>query len=130
MAVLASWSGGLLASLPAIVVLTGVLVAAGYVFGWLIQTERIRSGFGHGIVYWSIVFPVARLLFELMIGDDGSRAGLSNGVAGFLVYQAMVGGAFGLGFVLLHNHVVWLLDWRAGRSTRDKPGTTEPSGRR
>jgi hypothetical protein len=131
MVVLASSTGGLAASLPAIVILTGVLVVAGYVFGWMIQTGRMRSGFGPGIVYWSVAFPAARLMFELMVGGDGSRSGLSNGVAGFLVYQALVGGAFGLGFVLLHHHVLALLDWRAkSKHGGELTNAADPPGRR
>ena len=124
MVVLASSTGGLAASLTGIVVLTGVLVVAGYVFGWMVQTGRMRAGFGHGIVYWTVAFPAARLMFELMVGDDGSRSGISNGVAGFLVYQALVGGAFGLGFVVLHNQILYLLDWRAARANKDQAATT------
>jgi hypothetical protein len=130
MVVLASSTGGLGASLPGIVVLTGVLVVAGYVFGWMVQTGRMRAGFGHGIVYWTVAFPVARLMFEFMVGDDGSRSGLSNGVAGFLVYQALVGGGFGLGFVLLHNQVLALLDWRAKSQHEGQlTDAAEPPGR-
>jgi hypothetical protein len=130
MVVLASSTGGLSASLPAIIMLTGVLVAAGYVFGWMIQTGRMRAGFGHGIVYWTVAFPVARLIFELMVGDDESRAGLSNGVVGFLVYQALVGGAFGLGFVVLHNQALALLEWREkSKHEGELTNTAEPPGR-
>jgi hypothetical protein len=130
MVVLASSTGGLAASLPGIIILTGVLVVAGYVFGWMVQTGRMRSGFGHGIVYWSIVFPGVRLIFELMVGDEGSRAGLSNGVVGFLVYQTLVGGAFGLGFVVLHNQVLALLDWRAkSKHEGELTNAAEPPGR-
>lgn len=109
MAVLASSGGELVASVPAIVVLTALLVAAGVVYGLLLQTERMRAGFGPEILYWSGAFATARLLFELLLGDPSSRAGLSNGLMGFLVYQVMVGAGFGLGFVLLHNQVSTLL---------------------
>ena len=122
MVVLASSTGGLAASLPAILVLTAVLVLAGYVFGWMVQTGRMRAGFGPGIVFWAIAFPVARLIFEIIVGDDNSRSGLSNGVVPFLAFQAIVGSAFGLGFVLVHNQILGLLDWRA-RSKPDQPAT-------
>jgi hypothetical protein len=122
MVVLASSTGGLAASLPAIVVLTAVLVVAGYVFGWMVQTGRMRAGFGPGIVYWAVAFPIARYIFELIAGTDSSRSGLSNGVIPFLVFQAMVGSAFGLGFVLVHNQILGVLDWRA-RSKPDQAAT-------
>jgi hypothetical protein len=125
MAVLASTAGGLAASMPAIAGLTALLVVAGVVYGWLVQTEQLRPAFGPGIVYWSIAFPAARLIFELVAGDPDSRGGLSNGLMGFLVYQAMVGAAFGLGFILLHNQVSILLDRQARR--RELPQEPESS---
>jgi len=109
MAVLASSGGELVASIPEIVVLTALLAAAGVVYGWLLQTERLRAAFGPEILYWSGAFATARLLFELLLGDPSSRAGLSNGFMGFLVFQVMVGAGFGLGFVLVHNQVSTLL---------------------
>jgi hypothetical protein len=112
-------AGGLASSLPAIAALTASLLAAGLTFGWLIHTERLRAGFGPGILFWIAAFPLARLAQEFMIAGGGGQAGLSQGMAGFLIFQAMVGGAFGLGFVLLHNQITALLT-RAG-SGRDSP---------
>jgi hypothetical protein len=106
MAVLTASAGGLAASLPAIVALTAALLAAGMLFGWLIETGRLRAGFGPGVLFWIAAFPIARLVQEVVVPGGGGNAGLSQGMAGFLVYQAMVGGAFGLGFLLLHN-VLW-----------------------
>jgi hypothetical protein len=125
MAVLASSGGELAASIPAIVGLTALLVVAGFVYGWLLETGRLREAFGPEILYWAIAFATARLLFELMVGDVDSRAGLSNGLVPFLVYQVMVGGAFGLGFVLVHNKVSALLRRFARR--REVPREPESS---
>lgn len=109
MAALTVSSGALARSLPAIAALTVALVAAGTFYGWLVQTERLRMGFGPGILFWIVVLPLARLAQEFMVAGGGGAAGLGQGVAGFLVYQALVGGAFGLGFVLLHNQIwMWL----------------------
>jgi hypothetical protein len=109
MAALTVSSGGLARSLPAIVALTVALVAAGALFGWLMQTERLRMGFGPGILFWIAAFPLARFAQELMVAGGGGPAGLEQGIASFFIYQAMVGGAFGLGFVLLHNQIwMWL----------------------
>jgi hypothetical protein len=125
MAVLASSGGELAASMPAIAGLTALLVVAGVVYGWLLETGRLRAGFGPEILYWSVAFATARLLFELVAGDVNSRAGLSSGMAGFLVYQVMVGAAFGLGFVLVHNQVSALLRRFARR--REMPREPESS---
>jgi hypothetical protein len=102
-------AGDLASSLPAIVTLTAAIVAAGMLYGWLMQTERLRMGFGPGILFWVAAFPLARLAQELIGVGGGGPAGLGQGFVSFFIYQAMVGGAFGLGFVLLHNQMwMWL----------------------
>jgi hypothetical protein len=109
MAALTMAAGGLASSLPAIVALTSAIVALGVLYGWLLQTERLRMGFGPGILFWIAAFPLARFVQELLVPGGGGPAGLGQGISSFLIYQALVGGAFGLGFVLLHNQLwVWV----------------------
>lgn len=104
MAALTASAGGLRGSLPGIAALTLTLVVAGVAYGRLVDGERLRGGFGSGILYWTAAFPAARLAQEFLAG-----AGLPDGVLAFVVYQALVGGAFGLGFLLLHNQIwIWL----------------------
>jgi hypothetical protein len=110
MAAIAFSAGGLAASLPAIVALTGVLVVAGALYGWLVQTERLGPSFGPGILFWSVALPAARLAQELLVGSGGGESGLSEGVPAFLAYQALVGGAFGFGFLLVHQQISRLLN--------------------
>ena len=100
-------AGGSANSLPAIVALTAAIAAAGGLYGWLVDAERLRTGFGPGILFWIVALPLARLAQELVVAGGGGRAGLGQGVTSFFIYQAMVGGAFGLGFVLLHNQI-WM----------------------
>jgi hypothetical protein len=120
MAALTMSAGGLASSLPAIVALTGTLVVAGVLFGWMLDTERLRAGFGPGILYWIVTFPLVRFVQELMV--EGGGSGLAEGVAGFFVFQAMVGGAFGLGFYLLHNQIsTWLAASAERRSSSHGP---------
>lgn len=116
MATFTASSGGLTASLLAIVVLTLALVAGGLTYGWMVDNERVRAGFGSGILFWSAALPVARLFQELLVGS-----GLRESLPSFLVYQAMVGGAFGLGFLLLHNQIwTWLSAIERKRSRSEK----------
>jgi hypothetical protein len=117
MAALTVAGGELANSLPAIVMLTAAIVAAGMLYGWLMQTERLRMGFGPGILFWVGAFPLARLAQELIGVGGGGPAGLGQGFVPFLIYQAMVGGAFGLGFVLLHNQI-WM--WLSASSERKR----------
>ena len=104
MAALTASAGGLTGSLPGIVALTLTLVGAGAAFGWLVDTERLSGGFGSGILFWTAALPVARIAQEVLVGE-----GVPDGVLGFVVYQALVGGAFGLGFHLLQNQISTLL---------------------
>ncbi|MGH2774953.1 MAG: hypothetical protein ACRDJT_05920 [Actinomycetota bacterium] len=104
MAALTASAGGLAGSLPGIVALTLTLVGAGAAFGWLVDTERLSGGFGSGILFWTAALPVARVAQEIFVGQ-----GIPDGLVGFVVYQALVGGAFGLGFLLLHNQIAALL---------------------
>jgi hypothetical protein len=115
MAALTVAAGDLAASLPGIAMLTAAIVAAGLLYGWLMQTERLRMGFGPGILFWVAAFPLARLVQELVGVGGGGPAGLGQGMVSFLIYQVMVGGAFGLGFVLLHNQI-WM--WLSASSER------------
>jgi hypothetical protein len=104
MAALTASSGGLTASLPAIAALTLALAVAGTTYGWLVDSGRMRMGFGPGILFWSAALPAARLAQEAVVGS-----GLRDSLPAFLAYQALVGGAFGLGFLLLHNQIwTWL----------------------
>jgi hypothetical protein len=118
MAALTMAAGGLASSLPAIVALTAAIVAFGVLYGWLLQTERLRAGFGPGILFWIAAFPVARFAQELLVAGGGGPAGLGQGLSSFLIYQALVGGAFGLGFVLLHNQI-WM--WVSAAMGRESP---------
>jgi len=104
MAALTASAGGLTGSAPGIVALTLVLAGAGATYGWLVDTDRLSGGFGSGILFWTAALPVARIAQEVLVGD-----GIPDGVLAFAVYQALVGGAFGLGFLLLQNQVSTLL---------------------
>jgi hypothetical protein len=115
MAALTVPSGGLTASLLAIIVLTLALAAAGMSYGWLVESERLRGGFGSGILFWSAALPIARLFQELLVGS-----GLGESLPSFLIYQALVGGAFGLGFLLLHNQIWTLLSVASDRRSASR----------
>jgi hypothetical protein len=110
MVVFSAYGGGLAASLPAIVGLAAPLLAAGIAYGRLMESGRLRAGYGPGILFWCVAFAAARLVQEFLFGAPDARTGLSQGLLAFLTYQLMVGGAFGLGAVLLHGQIAGLLD--------------------
>jgi hypothetical protein len=84
----------------AILALTVPLLAAGVLFGWL--TDHDRLTFGRALLYWAAAFAVCRLTQELLIGDRE----IKDGLIGFVLYQALVGTLFGLGYLLLYQQVL------------------------
>ena len=84
----------------AILALTVPLLAAGVLFGWL--TDHDRLTFGRALLYWAAAFAVCRLTQELLVGNRP----IKDGLIGFVLYQAVVGGLFGLGFLLLYQQVL------------------------
>jgi hypothetical protein len=84
----------------AILALIIPLLAAGVLFGWL--TDHDRLTFGRALLYWAAAFSVCRLAQELLIGDRE----IKDGLIGFVLYQAVVGMLFGLGYLLLYQQVL------------------------
>lgn len=117
MAAIAAPTGGLSESMLGIVALTLPLLLAGVFYGWLLDSGRLRVGFGPGILYWVVAFPVARLSQELMVGSETMSV---SGVLDFMIFQALVGGAFGLGFFLLHNQIS---SWMSKEEPEGAPGS-------
>jgi hypothetical protein len=121
MAALTASAGGLSGSLPAIVALTLPLIAAGVAYGWLVDNERVTGGFGSGILFWTAAFPAARIAQEILAAE-----GFPDSVLSFVIYQALVGGAFGLGFLLLHNQISTVLaHWSQGKASAHE-GSSPP----
>lgn len=104
MAALTASAGGLAGSLPAVAALTLSLVAAGAGYGWLVESGRVQEGLPSGILFWSAALPAARIAQGILVG-----AGLPESLPAFVIYQALVGGAFGLGFLLLQAQISILL---------------------
>jgi hypothetical protein len=103
MLVLSAYGGELAASLPAVFAFAVPLMIGGVVYGRMVEGERIRPGFGHGILFWTGTFALCRALQELLLGGGVPPEG--GGWAGFIIFQAMVGSAFGLGFVLMYGQI-------------------------
>jgi len=120
MAALTASAGGLAGSMVGIVALTFTLVVAGVAYGWLVDSERLPEGFGSGILFWTAALPAARVAHEILVGD-----GVPDSVVAFVVYQALVGGAFGLGFLLLQNQISTLLLNRRAKRASSPGGNLE-----
>jgi hypothetical protein len=104
--------------IEAILTLTIPLLAAGILFGWLMDIGHLHS-FPSAILYWAVAFSASRLVQELMVGERP----IKDGPIGFVIYQAIVGLLFGLGVMLLYQQVL------AGfRKLRGEPAAPEPDG--
>jgi Na+/phosphate symporter len=85
----------------AILALMVPLLGAGVLFGWLMETQRLPS-FGRAMLYWGAAFSASRLIQQLLVGDRHPK----DGLIGFVIYQAIVGLLFGLGFLLLYQQML------------------------
>jgi hypothetical protein len=108
MVVLAGWGGRLGVSLVGIAALTMPLIVAGVIFGHLMEAGSLRYGYGPGILFWAAAFAASRLLQESTL-DTFGEGGSTEGLLAFLVYQTMVGGAFGFGYMMLYRQVLELV---------------------
>jgi hypothetical protein len=105
----------------AILALTIPLLAAGALFGWLMETERLPS-FGRAMAYWAAAFSASRLVQHLLVGEGEVK----DGLIGFVIYQALVGLLFGFAFVLLYQQVLAGFSKVLGEpATPDTDGATE-----
>jgi hypothetical protein len=103
----------------AILALTIPLLVAGVLFGWLTATKRLD--FRSAILYWVAAFPAARLTQHLLVGQGA----LKDGLIGFVIYQAIVGVVFGLGFLLLYQQLLAGIEKVLGHSA---PGAPDSAG--
>jgi hypothetical protein len=101
MALLVTIAGeGVSSFTAAILALTIPLLGAGVLFGWLTETERLT--FGRALLYWAAAFSMSRLTQQLLVGEGDVK----DGLIGFVLYQAIVGTLFGLGYLLLYQQVL------------------------
>lgn len=124
MVALAAWAGEFGVSLLGIVALAAPLLLAGVIFGSLIETGHLRLGFGPGITFWSVAFAMSRFTQEGLLSFAGEGTGFAEGVIPFVVYQLLVGGAFGLGYLLLYQQFLTLLVNRSGELGQSATGAS------
>jgi hypothetical protein len=101
--------GGLSPMYAAQTALTLGIPLAAFGLGYYVLLARGRVPLGvatPAVIYWLVLFPVARLLHEVLFDVvSGSRIGLPDALLPFLAFQAMVGVGYGIGFVWLTEHV-------------------------
>lgn len=87
------------------------LFGAGYEL--LLARGRVRlGGITPAVAYWLVGYLVSRVIHAVALDVFlGGPIGLGAGVAPFLLFQALVGVGFGVGFMWLHEHAapLWWL---------------------
>jgi len=89
------------------------LAAAGAGYELLVARGRLRlGGIAPAALYWLFAFPAARLVDQALVAVlTGSTPDYRGGVAAFVVWQAIVGSLFSIGFIWIREHLspLWWL---------------------
>jgi hypothetical protein len=107
------------------------LAIFGIVYDALLDAGKLRFGYAAPTALYGIVtFPIARLIQELLlttIFGQGITLQQESGVLSFLVYQAMMGFGYGIGFLMIHNQIIEVSAWRQYRKqVKEEGGSEQP----
>src|SRR5688500_18053705 len=95
------------------------LAIFGIIYDALLDAGKLNFGYAAPTaLYGVLTFPIARLVQELLltaIFGQGITLQQEAGVLSFLVYQAIMGFGYGIGFLMIHNQIIELSAWRAYR---------------
>jgi hypothetical protein len=95
------------------------LAIFGIIYDLLLDAGKLRFGYAAPTALYGILtFPIARLVQELLlttIYGQGITLQQESGVLSFLVYQAIMGFGYGIGFLMIHNQIIEVSAWRAYR---------------
>ena len=95
------------------------LAIFGIIYDALLDAGKLNFGYAAPTaLYGVLTFPLARLVQELlltMIYGQGITLQQEAGVLSFLVYQAIMGFGYGIGFLMIHNQIIEMSAWRAYR---------------
>jgi hypothetical protein len=111
------------------------LAIFGMIYDALLDAGKLNFGYAAPTaLYGVLTFPIARLLQELLltaIFGQGITLQQESGVLSFLVYQAIMGFGYGIGFLMIHNQIIEMSAWREYRKhireerEREQPQTAE-----
>jgi hypothetical protein len=95
------------------------LAIFGIIYDALLDAGKLNFGYAAPTaLYGVLTFPIARLLQELLltaIFGQGITLQQESGVLSFLVYQAIMGFGYGIGFLMIHNQIIEMSAWREYR---------------
>jgi hypothetical protein len=95
------------------------LAIFGLAYDVLLERGRIPfSRIAPTALYGIVVFPIARLIQELLltaIFGEGITLQNESGVLSFLVFQGIMGFGYGIGFLMIHSQIIEVSAWLAYR---------------
>jgi hypothetical protein len=95
------------------------LAIFGLAYDVLLDTGRIPFGrIAPTALYGIVVFPIARLIQELLLTasfGEGITLQQESGVLSFLVFQGIMGFGYGIGFLIIHSQIIEVSAWCAYR---------------
>ena len=105
------------------------LAIFGVIYDALLDAGKLSFGYAAPTaLYGVLTFPIARLLQELLltaIFGEGITLQQESGVLSFLVYQAIMGFGYGIGFLMIHNQIIEMSAWRQYRKHVREEGGEE-----
>jgi hypothetical protein len=107
------------------------LAIFGVIYDALLDAGKLNFGYAAPTaLYGVLTFPIARLLQELLltaIFGEGITLQQESGVLSFLVYQAIMGFGYGIGFLMIHNQIIEMSAWRQyRRHVKEESGSKQP----
>jgi hypothetical protein len=107
------------------------LAIFGIIYDALLDAGKLNFGYAAPTaLYGVLTFPLARLVQELlltMIYGQGITLQQEAGVLSFLVYQAIMGFGYGIGFLMIHNQIIEVSAWRQYRKhIKEEGGSKQP----
>ena len=107
------------------------LAIFGMIYDALLDAGKLDFGYAAPTaLYGVLTFPIARLLQELVltaIFGQGITLQQESGVLSFLVYQAIMGFGYGIGFLMIHKQIIEMSAWREyRRHIREERGREQP----
>ena len=107
------------------------LAIFGMIYDALLDAGKLNFGYAAPTaLYGVLTFPVARLVQELLLTvvfGQGITLQQESGVLSFLVYQAIMGFGYGIGFLMIHNQIIEVSAWHEYRKhLKEEGGSKQP----
>ncbi len=106
----------------------------GLIYDALLDAGKLNFGYAApSALYGVLTFPIARLVQELLltaIFGQGITLQQESGVLSFLVYQAIMGFGYGIGFLMIHNQIIEVTAWRQYRRHIREEGQSQTAEKR